>query len=66
MRIVRKKWRDRQRVWPAGLCARCGGETYPGDVAWALGGRRLCGACAALWLAEERARLSAGRKGAAE
>ena len=66
LRIVRKRWRDLQRAWPAGLCPRCGMELYPGDLDWVLGGRRLCGACAAAWLAEEAERLAAGRKGAVE
>ena len=66
LRIVRKKWRDLQRAWPAGLCPRCGMELYPGDLDWVLGGRRLCGACAAAWLAEEAERLAAERKGAVE
>ena len=66
LRIVRKRWRDLQRAWPAGLCPRCGMELYPGDLDWVLGGRRLCGACAAVWLAEEAERLAAERKGAVE
>ena len=66
LRIVRKKWRDLQRAWPAGLCPRCGMELYPGDLDWVLGGRRLCGACAAAWLAEEAERLAVERKGAVE
>ena len=66
LRIVRKRWRDLQRAWPAGLCPRCGMELYPGDLDWVLGGRRLCGACAAAWLAEEAERLAVERKGAVE
>ena len=41
-------------------------ELYPGDLDWVLGGRRLCGACATVWLAEEAERLATGRKGAVE
>ena len=55
MRIVHKRRRDRQRIYPAGSCGRCGGELYPGDVCWLLGGRTLCRECAAAWALEELA-----------
>ena len=63
MRTIHRRHRDRQRAYPAGMCDRCGGELYPGDVCWLLGGRRLCRACAPAWLLEELAfcRREAGR-----
>lgn len=55
LRIVHKRRRDRQRIYPAGSCGRCGGELYPGDVCWLLGGRTMCRECAAAWALEELA-----------
>ncbi len=55
MQIIHKRRRDRQRTYPAGICGRCGGELYPGDARWLLGGRSLCRSCAAAWALEELA-----------
>ncbi len=55
MQIIHKRRRDRQRAYPAGICGRCGGELYPGDARWLLGGRPLCRSCAAAWALEELA-----------
>lgn len=53
MRIVHKRHRDPQRAFPAGACGLCGGELYPGDACWRLGGRTLCRDCAARTLLED-------------
>jgi len=58
LRVIHKKYRDIQRRRPAAVCARCGGEVYPGESVWRLGGRTLCPDCAGPWLLEE---LSARR-----
>ena len=54
MRIIHKRMRDAQRVFPVAQCGRCGGEIYVGAAVWRLAGRCLCQDCAAAWLLEER------------
>jgi DNA-directed RNA polymerase subunit RPC12/RpoP len=46
LRQMPKRQRDPQRQWPAGYCARCGTEWYPGETAWQLHGEVLCRDCA--------------------
>ncbi len=55
LRTTRKKTRDSQRVRPVGQCSRCGGEAYPGDLCWRLGGQTLCEDCLTPWLLAELA-----------
>lgn len=55
MRIIPKRHRDPQRRVPAGECALCGGDLYPGQHVWKLWGRLLCEDCAARWVLEELA-----------
>lgn len=53
MRTIHKRHRDSQRAVPAGECARCGGEVYPGCACWRFGNRILCEDCVVPWLLEE-------------
>lgn len=53
MRTIHRRHRDAQRAVPAGECALCGAEIYPGSLCWRLGGRLLCEECVVPWLLEE-------------
>lgn len=55
MRSIHRRNRDLQREAPAGVCAQCGGELYPGDRCWQLWGGLLCETCVGPWLLGEMA-----------
>ena len=55
MRRNRKRQQDRQRTEAVGICARCGGELYPGSPYWRLNGGTLCEPCLLARLVEELA-----------
>ena len=53
MKAVHRTNPDPQRRAPAGVCARCGGELYPGEACWRLWGALLCERCAGRRALEE-------------
>ncbi len=65
LRAVHRTNPDPQRRAPAGVCAQCGGELYPGEACWRLWGALLCERCAGRRALEELApfRLKAGEAG---
>ena len=52
MRAVHTYHDDLQRMAPLGFCTRCGGELYPRQPHWRVGGQLLCRTCAAQWALE--------------
>lgn len=54
---------DRQSIPPIGLCPRCGGELYPGELGYVLDDRQICPDCfktvVIAWLEESAREVAA-------
>ncbi len=60
MRATCTHQEDHQRTAPVGFCTRCGGELYPRQPHWRVGGQLLCRDCAVQWALETLAPYRTG------